>query len=678
MKLNYVFLVATSLLILSSCATKKKLKQADGLFDKGSYYNAADMYSEVQQKKENNSRVTYQLGETNRHLKDYEQAAKWYKRTLDLNEKAWPEARFYYAEMLKSQEKYDEAIKEFEAFAKSLDGAKKKKGEEGQLLDLMKRKTKSAIEGAKLAKELMDEKPESEVNTIDNGLNNNLQDFAPKYITDDKILMSALLPEEAVNLDQSQREGEDYYTKLFFATEKGGSWERELLPENINVPKSHVGNGVLSRDGKTLYFTRCDEVTASKMICQIYSSQKTATGWGDPKLLPAVNKKDNTSTHPALGVDKDGNEVLYFSSDRSGGRGGMDIWYSIIGKDGSFSNPKNLGNAVNTAFDEVTPFYDSRNNVLYFSSDGHPGFGGLDVFKVEGNIDDWSKEVINMGFPLNSGADDLYLALNDAGKKGYMVSNRIGTTSLRGKTCCDDVFRVRLTKEYFLVVTAVDSMNTLLSGVDITLYQNVEGNFEPVASGITRPTEDVVFIVDEEEYKINGTKDGYWPGIATLSLDDFAGLSGDTIYKEVVLRAINRVKIKNVYFAFDKFNIREMYEKELDSIYSLMMKYEQLIVKIEGHTDGKGSVAYNQVLSENRANAAKKYLIAMGVPKDRILTVGYGKLKPIAPNENPDGSDNPEGRAKNRRVEFKLLSDVADEELPFTVEYSDEGPSTID
>jgi outer membrane protein OmpA-like peptidoglycan-associated protein len=678
MRLSNILVVAISLLMLSSCATKKKLKLADKLYDNGSYYNAADNYSEVQQKKENNSRVAFQLAETNRHLKDYEQAAKWYKRTLDLNEKAWPEARFQYAEMLKSQEKYDEAIKEFEAFSKSVDSAKKKKGPEADMLNQMKRKTKVAIEGAKMAKELMEEKPESEVNTIDNGLNNNLQDYAPKYVSENKLLMSALLSEDAVNLDASERDDEDYYSKLFFATEKGGEWEREMLPDNINSSKSHVGNGVLSKDGKTLYFTKCDEANATKMVCQIYSSTKTANGWSDPKLLPNVNRKGFTSTQPALGVDLNGDDVLYFVSDRTGGRGGLDIWYAVLGKDGSVSNPKNLGNSVNTPFDEVTPFYDAKNSVLYFSSDGHAGFGGLDVFKVEGNVDNWSKEVVNMGYPLNSGADDLYLALNDAGKKGYMVSNRVGTTSLRGKTCCDDVFRVRLTREFYLVVTAVDSLNTILSGVDITLYQAVEGNYEPVASGLTRPTEEVVFVVDEDDYKINGTKDGFWPGIATLSAEELGSFSGDTLYKEIVLRAINRVKIKNVYFAFDKFNIREMYEKELDSIYSLMMKYEQLIVKIEGHTDGKGTVPYNQVLSENRAKAAKKYLVAMGVPKDRILTVGYGKLQPIAPNENPDGSDNPEGRAKNRRVEFKLLSDVNDEDLPFTVEYSDEGPSTID
>lgn len=676
MRLNNLLLIALAISLLSSCATKKKLKQADNLFEVGSYYNAVDAYSDVHEKKENNTRVTFQIAETNRMLKDYQQAEKWYKKTLDLNEAAWPEARFYYALMLKNQEKYDESIKEFNEFTKNADSGKKKKGAEAEMLNALKKRAKLEIEGSKLALELKKEKAESEVNTITNGLNNNLQDYAPKHVADNKVLMSALLPQEAVNLDKAAKENEDYYSKLFFATEKGSSWEKELLPENINAPKSHVGNGVLSKDGKTLYFTKCDEANAHVMTCNIYTSQKTATGWSDPEFLKEVNKKDATTTQPALGVDKDGNEVLYFVSDRSGGRGGLDIWYSVKGSDGKFSSPKNLSREINTPYDDVTPFYDVQNSVLYFSSEGHPGFGGLDVFKVEGNVENWSKEIKNMGYPLNSGADDLYLALNDAGKKGYLVSNRVGTTSNRGKTCCDDVFRVRLTREIYLVVSAVDSLKKPIPGVEISLYKSSKGDFDLVGSGVSGQKV-VSFLVEEEDYKINGSKEGYWPSVASLNAADLMAFEGDTIYRELIMRLINRIVVKNVYFAFDKFNIREQYGPELDSIFSLMNLYPQLLVRIEGHTDSKGTEAYNQVLSENRAKAAKNYLIKMGIAKDRIITIGYGELKPIAPNENPDGSDNPEGRAKNRRVEFKLLNDVNDS-LQLNIEYSSEGPTSFE
>lgn len=675
MKLNNLLLVVLAISMLSSCATKKKLRQADNLYQEGSYFNAVDAYTDVHQKKENNTRVTYQIAESNRQLKDYQQAEKWYKKTLDLNEAAWPEAKFFYAQTLKNQEKYDDAIKEFESFVKGDDSGKKKKKEDLFISELKKR-AKIEIQGAKLAKELMEKKPESEVNTIDNGLNNNLQDYAPKFLGEDKVLMSALLSEKAVNLDKSQKDEEDYYSKLFFATEKGDSWEKEMLPSNINSTTAHVGNGVLSNDGNTLYFTKCDEVNAHVMRCNIYTSIKSGNNWSDPEFLSAVNKKDATSTQPALGLDKDGNEVLYFVSDRTGGRGGLDIWYSVLDKEGKFSTPKNLGREINTPYDDVTPYYDNANGVLYFSSEGHPGFGGLDVFKVEGNIENWSKEVVNMGYPLNSGADDLYLALNDAGKKGYIVSNRVGTTSSRGKTCCDDVFRVRLTREVVLVISAVDTLKNPISGVEISVYKSSNGDFDLLGSG-TSGNKIVSFLVEEEDYKINGSKEGYWPSAASLNMSDLVAFDGDTIYRELVMRLINRIVVKNVYFAFDKFSIREQYGKELDSIYVLMTKYDQLLVKIDGHTDSKGSEAYNQKLSENRAKAAKDYLVKLGIKKDRIITAGFGELKPIAPNENPDGSDNPEGRAKNRRVEFKILNDVSDT-LQLNIEYSNEGPTSFE
>lgn len=679
MKLNNLLIFGLIVVLLSSCATSKKIKLANKLFEEGSHYNAADLYEEAHEKKENNTKLTFQLGETNRALKDYEEAAKWYEKTLELNEDAWPEAKYYHSLMLKSQEKYQEAIDGFEDYISTVDGMKKKKGAEYEMLSVLKKRAKLEKEGAELALELMDERPESEVTQIDNGLNNNLQDFSPKYLNDDQVLMAALLSEEAIELNKSKEEEEDYYSKLYYANRDGASWSRELLPDNINSTSSHVGNGVLSNDGNTLYFTKCKELNAHKMTCKIYSSKKLAEGWADPVELPeAINKEDFTTTQPAIGLDKDGNEVLYFVSDRNGGRGGLDIWYTIIDEDGTYSRPTNLGREVNTPYDDVTPYYDNANGILYFSSEGHPGMGGLDVFKIEGNIGEWSGDVVNMGYPLNSGADDLYLALNDAGKKGYLVSNRVGTTSDRGRTCCDDVFKVRLTREVTLIVNAVDSLNNRINGVGVSLYKAVDNDFDFISSGATSESKLVTFLVEEETYKINGEKEGYWPSILTLSSDEISSTDRDTIIRNLVMRPLKRAVVKNVYFAFDKFNVLELYEKEIDSVYSLMTKYPEIVVKLDGHTDNKGSMEYNQVLSEKRAQAVKKYLVkVLKVDKNRILTAGYSFTKPIAPNENPDGSDNPEGRAKNRRVEFKLLSDINDE-LPISVEYSSDGEGIVE
>jgi len=673
MKLRNILIFGIGIVTISSCATSKKIRLADDLYKEGSFYNAVDTYTEAQEKKENNSRLAFQIAETNKQLKDYKQAEKWYTKTLDLNEKAFPEARFEKALMMKAQGEYDKSIKEFNSF---IDNTKDLKDKDGSLAALRKR-AELEIEGAELAKTLMEDKQYSEVSEI-SGLNNPLQDMSPKYVDNDEVLMSALLPSTAINLEEAEANNEDYYSKLFYTTNNGGdNWSKEFLPENVNVSGMHNGNGVLSSDGKTLYYTQCgaEEDNVSNMVCNIYSTEKNGDTYSEPVLLP-INRKGATTTHPALGVDASGNEVLYFASDRPGSKGGLDIYYATIDEDGEFGPATNMGSAINTKYDEVTPFYDNANQLLYFSSEGHPGMGGLDVFKIAGNVDEWDEEnVVNAGYPLNSSTDDLYLALNETGSRGYLVSNRPGTTSDRGETCCDDVFKVKLKSDKFVKLLATDTKGNSLDGVNLSLYKTLaENDFEFVGEGVSSDAV-LSFLVDNYDYKINGEKDGYWPSIETLTSSDIESYEGDTINVTLVMRPVNRAVVENVYFAFDMNDIREMYQEEMDTVVSLLNKYDELIVKVEGHTDSKGSDSYNQALSERRANAAKEYIVEKGIDPERVLTAGYGETQPIAPNENPDGTDNEAGRAKNRRVEFKLLNDVNDD-LPIEIEYNVNTPET--
>lgn len=671
MKLRNLLLLGIGLATISSCATSKKIRLADDLYKEGSFYNAVDAYTEVQQKKENNSRIAFQIAETNKELKDYQQAEKWYTKTLELNSKAWPEARFQNAMMMKAQGKYDKAIDEFNLFLDETGDAKDK----DNVLAALKRRAKIEIEGAELAKTMMDGKQESVVEDIP-GINHNLQDLSPKYVGNNEVLMAALLPETAVNLDEAKAGNEDYYTKLFLSSNKGGTWSNEMMPDNINVKEKHNGNGVFTKDGNTMYYTQCAEEDAHRMECNIYKTTKSGGTWSDPEML-SINRKGSSTTQPALGMDADGNEVLYFASNRPGSKGGMDIYYATIDESGSLGSATNMGTQVNTKWDEVTPFYDNANGLLYFSSEGHPGMGGLDVFKVAGNIGNWEESVVNAGYPLNSSADDLYLALNESGSMGYLVSNRPGTTSERGETCCDDVFRVKLKTDKYVVLQAEDTKGNPMKDVDVSLYQVLGDNdFEFIGEGKTGG-DPVAFLLEETNYKLNGSKDGFWPSIETLKMEEITSAGEDTIIKVLIMRPVNRATVENVYFAFDMNDIREMYQDEMDTVVALMKKYEDLIVKVDGHTDSKGSDAYNQALSERRAKAAKEYIVEQGIDPEKVLTKGFGESSPIAPNENPDGSDNEEGRAKNRRVEFKLLNDVNDD-LPIEIEYEAQDPETID
>ncbi|MFT4643773.1 MAG: outer membrane protein OmpA-like peptidoglycan-associated protein, partial [Planctomycetota bacterium] len=326
---------------------------------------------------------------------------------------------------------------------------------------------------------------------------------------------------------------------------------------------------------------------------------------------------------------------------------------------------------------EVTPHYDDVNNKLFFSSEGHPGFGGLDVFSVEGFGGELAEEILNAGFPINSSADDLYLSLDEKGTKGYMVSNRVGTTSSRGETCCDDVFKVSLIRDLFLSFNFAlegDSLETPVEGVAASLYKVNNGDFDFVGEGTTGSKNLVLPVEDEFAYKMNGNKDGFWPSITTIDAAEIASLEEDTLFKTFYLKAVDRIKVKNVYFAFDKSDIRTMYGQEMDSVLSLMNKFGDLVLQIDGHTDSKGSDVYNERLSKRRATEAKAYFLEQGITTERINTAGFGETNPIAPNENSDGSDNQAGRAKNRRVEFKL-SNI---EKGFKVDYEAQDPKSFE
>lgn len=654
--------------LMSSCTVQKMIKTADKLYEDNSYYNAVDLYGEAFEKKDNNSRLAYKTARVNRKLKDYVKAEEWYAKTEELNSKAYPEATFYKALMMKNQGKYDDAKVAFQAF---IDGAD---ADDASL----KSRAKLEIKGCELAQEMKDIDTDAEVEHVSGGLNNTLQDFSPKSIGENKVLMAAILAEEAIELETAKDSNEDYFAKMYIATNEGGTWKREMLSNNINSNKEHVGNGVISKDGKSMYFTRCIEIPSQVMTCNIYKSEKVGGEWAEADPLIAINKKGASTTQPALAYDEVGNEILYFVSNRKGSKGGMDIYYAELNKDGDFSAPKNLGSKVNTKYDDVTPYYDEINKKLYFSSEGHPGFGGLDVFTVSGFGEEIDGDVENVGFPINSSADDLYFALNDKSSDGYLVSNRVGATSTRGETCCDDIFKVSLIRDIFIAakfcIEGEGENCKPVSGVAASFYKINNGDFDFI--GETTTKSDYIHFPLEEGfgYKMNGNLDGNWPSISTIEASEIEAMQGDTLAKIFYLKPVDRVKIKNVYFAFDKSDIREMYGQEMDSVISLMNKYSALTLSIEGHTDFKGSDEYNQKLSERRATEAKAYIIEKGIASERIITVGYGEARPIAANQNDDGSDNEAGRAKNRRVEFKL----SNFEDGIKVEYEAQDPKTID
>ena len=309
--------------------------------------------------------------------------------------------------------------------------------------------------------------------------------------------------------------------------------------------------------------------------------------------------------------------------------------------------------------------------------------GGFDVFYVDGNLDNWTSEVTNAGAPINSPTDDIYFALDNRGRKGYMVSNRVGTTSSRGETCCDDVFEVEMNSGLFLsgyFASRNDASQAPINGVSASTYMDINGSMEMIGEDVTEGGNSLVYEVGASNIKVVGDAEGYYQSVTEIDAAAFEQVE-DTLFMVYLMDPIIRetITVKPVYFAFDQSNITELYQVELDSLYSVLVKHPDWILQIAGHTDSRGTDDYNDALGKRRANSAKDYLMALGMADsvdltDRIMTISKGESDPIAENESAAGEDNPLGRAKNRRITFKLLNDVNSEEDGIEIKYEDADP----
>ncbi|MEO6302917.1 MAG: OmpA family protein, partial [Bacteroidia bacterium] len=409
-----------------------------------------------------------------------------------------------------------------------------------------------------------------------------------------------------------------------------------------------------------------------EMICAIYVSEKNGDEWSEPVKLPKnVNNPKFTSTMPSITTDPaKGNEVIYFVSNNKEGRGGLDIWYTVYDKKNKvYKTPKNAGNKINTAQNEITPFFDNETRTLYYSSDGMGGLGGYDVFKAVGDGKKWMSTE-NIGQPLNTGADDIYYTISPNREEGFLVSNRKGGNALKNSTCCDDIYTYKLS-EYIRInlVGNVGEMidpNTAIPQATVEVYL------------VDKKTQEKFLVKIVESDKLGNFKttvEANQDYFLIIKKNDFLGTTADVTTKAITIsqditknvllakKPKEPIRIPNIQYEFDKSNILEVSKIAIDTtVLSLMEANPEVIIEIQSHTDSKGSDKYNEKLSQQRAESVVNYLISKGIKPERLKAKGYGESKPISPNENADGSDNPEGRAQNRRTDFKIIG-VIDTEI---------------
>ncbi|NTE03466.1 OmpA family protein [Agrobacterium tumefaciens] len=582
----------------------------------------------------------YNLAESSRMYREFAEAEKYYAIAITFTNTRYRKALFYYAECLRANKKFNAAIAAFESFI----------GKNPN--DILVKDANKEVESCKFAIEEMRFPRMVQVKKMPANVNGLGSNYAPVNINQNFYFTSSRPINVAGKRDivktetgevQVSTKANPFLNTLYTTKNELSSSEISVKMMDINLPKDmEVAAASFSPDGNTVYFTAWRE----KERYSIYTSRKNNTKWSDPQPVGLeVNSKDFNSLQPF--VTNDGHFLL-FSSDRTGGYGKLDLWYCAIRSDGSLGQPVNLGPTINTEDDERAPYYNPITKKLMFSTDGRIGLGGLDFFESDGDLISWS-EPKNMGYPFNSSKDDLYFtAINADGTRGYISSDR-------ESSCCLEVFEVK--KEFFSVDGILTDCKTKLPMADaVVVFTNVEGT-QKVLTGSDGKYH---FQADSKRpVKLSFSKESYFSINKNYVYEELA--KADTmIYKDYCLSPFKMgipIAIDNVYYEFNSVELTEPSKKVLDYLIPIMEDNPEMEIELGSHTDNIGTDEYNLELSNKRAQSCVDYLASKGIASSRMTSKGYGESMPIAPNEIGRGrrkKDNPDGRAKNRRTEFKV------------------------
>jgi outer membrane protein OmpA-like peptidoglycan-associated protein/tetratricopeptide (TPR) repeat protein len=686
--------------------------KAEKLHKAFAYHEAIEEYNKALLKEPDNAKALRGLADCYRMTNNTDKAELFYARVAKL-EDAKPIDKFYYAQSLMYNEKYEEAKKYFSEYSASATSDER---------------AQNSLAAISKLDEFFKDSARVRIHKI--AINTDKADFSPVYYGEGVVFVSS---RESGAKDKTHSWTGNPYLALYYAKGSDAALRSpEVFARDMEI-KFNDGPVCFNRSGNEMYLTRnnstvsnrTDKIAKLKIVHSKFSDGR----WSSPVDLPFVSNKFNTA-HAWLSADEN---RLYFASDMPGGYGGMDLYYSDRTKDG-WASPINLGNKINTKGNELFPFV-NEDNTLYFSSDGQVGLGGLDIYECTYKDGTW-QDPKNMGYPINTHKDDFGLILVKDGTKGYLSSNRNG-----GKGD-DDVYFTEIFKKIFVFGTVTDKRSGQVIGdaevvlkdregkqitavrtnadgyyeieldfnKDYTLLAQKEGysketktvstfnlksprieqNFqlEKVSYGIEGVVSDkgtkepldkaevalfdksgkevgkvttgpdgyyYIEVKPDMQYKIKGAREGYF---AKTDMVSTKGMKPGVMRKDIELEKLilnKPIRLDNIYYDLNKWNIRADAAKELDKLVQILKDNPTIVIELSSHTDSRASDQYNMDLSDKRAKSAATYIVEKGgIARERITGKGYGESMLI--NHCTNGVKcSEELHQENRRTEFKVL-----------------------
>lgn len=609
-KYIYFIILFLSVLAFDLKAQTNYSAIADQAFSDMQYYSAIDKYKtalrKVKKNKVEKDRILFQIGECYRKMNDNKRAEESYKRLYLSNyQKTNPVLLLYYADALKANNKHAEAGEIYKQYVELVPS------------DII---GKNGVESCKLAVEWKSNPTPYEVKN-EKKLNSDKDDWCPVY--GDKKNKSILFTSQRAGATGKGIDGwtGENFTDLFIVTNRKDNWNKPELFESEGIINTAANEGPasFSKNYNTLYFTRCGVEKKQRLGCEIYKTSRKGRSWEQPEAL-RLGPDSFDYVHPVLSSDE---LTIYFVSNMPGGVGDLDIWTAKRSKkNGPFGDAVNLGPKVNTPGKEAF-LYLVADTILFFSSKGHPGMGGYDIFKTIKTKGQWQSPE-NLQYPVNSCSDDFGICFNVYPNNGYMTSNREGGEG------GDDIFYFSKILPYFTLSGKISDAKTLkpILGVKVKLVGSDGTIIEKETDKAGNYSYDKTQILRNTSYQILATKDQYLNNSASISTIGLVW-SKDFI-ADIILTPIEKkpIVLPEIRYDLAKWDLKPEYGDSLLGLIQTLQENPELVIELRSHTDARPIPMTNDTLSQRRAQSVVEYLITRGIDPNRLIAKGYAEREP--------------------------------------------------